>query len=65
MPESNLLTISQVAQREQVRHETVLRWITSGFATGGKLPATKYHNGTWHVRESDLDEFLRPALAQT
>lgn len=58
-----LLTVIEIAKRERVRTETVLRWIKDGHQiTGRKLRATKYPGG-WRVFESDLYAFLEPVSA--
>ena len=57
------LTVAAIAQRQQVRTETVLRWIHNGHeTTGRKLKAVKYPGG-WRILDADLDAFLLPVPA--
>ena len=47
-----LLTAEQVAQRLQVREETVYDWLRAGRLRGVKL------GRIWRVREEDLEAFI-------
>ncbi len=51
-----LLTAEQVAERLQVREETVYDWLRAGRLRGVKL------GRIWRVREADLEAFIRAHL---
>jgi|SRR5690606_5340976 len=51
-----LLTAEQVAERLQVREETVYDWLKAGRLRGVKL------GRIWRVREADLEAFIRAHL---
>ena len=56
------LTVAQIAHRQQVRTETVLRWIHRGYEDPfRKLKATKLLGSRgYRILEADLDAFLEP-----
>lgn len=52
--EERYLTVEQVAERLQVRRETVREWLRRGL-----LPGVRLGDRTgWRIRPSDLERFL-------
>jgi excisionase family DNA binding protein len=51
---SELLTVSETAEKLKVDEETIRRWLQTG-----KLKGIKISPQAWRVRQSDLDNFLQ------
>lgn len=57
-PETSLMSVAEIAERQSVGERTVRFWITRGLG-GKKLRAIRPGlTGSWRVTEEDLQDFL-------